>query len=158
MSPLPARLGSVLFVCSLNAVRSPMAEAIAKQLYGRRIFVESAGLTKDDRDPFAIAALAEIGISLGDDEPKVIDEVDFEGFDLVVALSTEAHHKVQALCRATAMQVLFWPLPDASAVDGSRDQRMDAFRQVRDEIRARVRREIGPRVVPQGTGGSASTG
>jgi len=147
----PSRLGSVLFVCSLNAVRSPMAEAIAKQLYGRRIFVESAGLTKDERDPFAIAALAEIGISMGEDEPKVIEEVDFEGFDLVVALSPEAHARVQTLCRATAMQVWFWPISDATQAQGTREQRLEAFRLARDELRGRIRREIGALVLAGGS-------
>jgi protein-tyrosine-phosphatase len=141
-----SRLQAVLFVCSMNAVRSPMAEGLAKLRYGRQIYVDSAGLIKTERDAFALAALKEVGIVFEDDLSKTFDEVDFEGFDLVIALSAEAHAQAQERLRATSVELLFWPIEDATQVTGTREQRMLAYRMVRDSIDQRVRAEIGPRL------------
>lgn len=141
-----APLQAVLFVCSMNAVRSPMAEGLARMRYGRSLYVDSAGLAKSDRDGFALAALKEVGIDFEGDEPHTIDEVDCESFDLVVALSAEAHARARELLRATSVELIFWPVDDATQVTGTREQRLDAYRQVRDAIDQKIRTIIGPRV------------
>ncbi|MCA1952938.1 MAG: low molecular weight phosphatase family protein [Hyphomicrobiales bacterium] len=143
----PARpLQAILFVCSMNAVRSPMAEALARLRLGRRVYVDSAGLRKGERDAFALAVLRENGIDFGGDEPRNLDEIDCEGFDLVVALSPEAHRHAAERLRATAAELLFWPIEDATLATGSREQRIEAYRQVRDTIDRRIREEIVPRL------------
>ena len=133
-------------MCAQNAVRSPMAEALARARYGRHIYVDSAGLQKSERDPFMLSALREVGIEFESDEPHMIDDVDYEGFDLVIALSPEAHLRVQSLLRATAVELLHWPIPDATQVTGTREQRMNAYREVRDGLEKRIRAEIGGRL------------
>jgi protein-tyrosine-phosphatase len=139
-------LQAVLFVCSLNAVRSPMAEAMTRIRYGRHIYVDSAGLQKSERDPFMLAALREIGIEFEDDQPHVLEEVDYEGFDLIIALSPEAHARAKEALRATAVELLHWPIPDATQATGTRDQRMLAYREVRDTLDRLIRDEIGGRL------------
>ncbi len=140
------KLQAVLFVCSMNCVRSPIAEGLARLRYGKRIFVDSAGLTKSDRDGFALAVLREAGIEFESDEPHTLDEIDCTTFDLVVALSPDAHRRAGELLRATAVELLHWPIEDVTQVGGSREQRIEAYRRVRDDLDRRIREEIGPRL------------
>ncbi len=90
MADLP---GSVLFACSMNAIRSPMAEAILKFLHGRHVYVDSAGVRAGEPDPFAVAVMDEIGIELGRHRPKSFDQLEDGYFDLVISLSPEAQHR-----------------------------------------------------------------
>ncbi len=137
---------AVLFACGYNAIRSPMAEAIARHYFGKSIYVQSAGVNKGDVDPFTIAVLDEIGIDAHKHKPRTIDELDdWEGlnFDLIISLSPEAHHKMLDLTRTLAATVEYWPLPDPSLTQGTRDQVLDAYRAVRDalvrQIQARLK-------------------
>lgn len=145
-------LQAVLFVCSLNAVRSPMAEALTRARYGRQIYVDSAGLQKSERDPFMLAALRETGIEFEDDQPHVLEEVDYEGFDLIIALSPEAYARAQMALRATAVELIHWPIPDATQATGTREQRMMAFREVRETLEKLIREEIGGRLKGKAAG------
>lgn len=130
--------GSVLFVCSMNAIRSPIAEAILKSLHGRRIFVDSAGVRQGEPDPLAVEVLDEIGVDLARHRPKSLDQLDDAFFDLVVTLSPEAHHRALELTRDRACEVEFWRVPDPSLVEGSREQRLDAYRALRDQLLRRI--------------------
>jgi protein-tyrosine-phosphatase len=136
MAELP---GSVLFVCSMNAIRSPMAEAILKSLHGTRLFVDSAGVRRGELDPLAVEVLDEIGIDLSRHRPKTLDQLEDGFFDLVVTLSPEAHHRALEMTRDSACEVELWRLPDPSLVEGSREQRLDAYRAVRDQLLRRIR-------------------
>lgn len=132
-------------MCAQNAVRSPMAEAIAKHFFGRSIYVQSAGARKGEVDPFAFAVLDEIGIDARKHRPKSIEELEeWEGlnFDLIVTLSPEAHHKALDLTRTTAAEVEYWPTADPSAVQGSREQVLDAYREVRDGLMRRIKARL----------------
>ena len=140
MADLPA---SVLFACSQNSVRSPIAEALARYLFGRRAYFDSAGLRAEDPDAFAVAVLEEIGIDLHHRHGKTFEDVDPSSFELIVTLSPEAHHAALASVGSVATEVEYWPTLDASAVEGSRDTRMAAYRQVRDGLMARLRRRFG---------------
>ena len=144
--PKAHKLQAVLFVCSMNCVRSPIAEGLARLRFGKRIFVDSAGLTKSDRDGFALAVLREAGIEFGSDEPQTLDEIDCATFDLVVALSPEAHYRAGELLRTSAAELLYWPIEDATQVGGSRERRIEAYRRVRDALDRHIREEIGPRL------------
>jgi len=142
---------AVLFACSRNAVRSPMAAALFGQIFGRAIYVGSAGVRKGELDAFAVATMAEIGLDISRHKPITLEELEeWEGlnFDLIVTLAPEAHHRALELTRTSGVDVEYWPTPDPTAVEGSREQRLDAYREVRDQLLARIR----DRFVARGTG------
>ncbi len=137
---------AVLFACGLNSVRSPMAAGLFKQIMGRASYVASAGVRKDELDPFAVAALEEVGIDISRHRPMTFEELeDWEGFnfDLIVTLSPEAHHKALDLTRTAAADVEYWPTPDPTAVEGTREQRLAAYREVRDQLTERIKSRFG---------------
>ena len=140
------RIQSVLFVCAMNSVRSPMAEAIARHYFGKSIYVQSAGVRKGEADPFMMAALDEIGINASKHRPRTLEELEeWEGlnFDLIISLSPEAHHAALELTRTVAADVEYWPTPDPTLItQGSRDQVLDAYRDVRDGLSYRIRLKL----------------
>ena len=140
MKALPA---SVLFACSHNSVRSPMAVALAKRLYGQAACIDAVGVAASDVDAFAVAALDEVGIDVHRHHAKTFDDVDPASFDLIVTLSPEAHHSALEFTRSTAAEVEYWPTPDPTAVEGSREARLAAYRQTRDQILARLKARFG---------------
>ncbi len=133
---------AVLFACGFNSVRSPMAAGLFKQMMGKGTYVASAGVRKEDLDPFAIAALEEVGIDIARHRPMTFEELDdWEGlnFDLIVTLSPEAHHKALNLTRTVAADVEYWPTPDPTGIEGTREQRLAGYREVRDQLTERIR-------------------
>ena len=141
MARLP---GSVLFACTLNSIRSPIAAALLRQLHRGRIFVDSAGVRTAPIDPFAVAVMAEIGIDLKSHHPKRFDELDDTSFDLVISLSPDAQHSAVELTRASACEVEFWPVFDPTAVEGNREETLNAYRLVRDQLRKRIAQRFPP--------------
>lgn len=141
-----ARPQSVLFACGMNAIRSPMAAGLLRQLYGKNLYVASAGVQKGHLDPLAVAVMEEVGVDIARHKPVTFEELDgLEGlnFDLIVTLSPPAHHKALELTRTNAADVEYWPTADPTAVEGSRNQRLDAYRAVRDELMTRIRERFG---------------
>ncbi|CAA7623917.1 Protein-tyrosine-phosphatase [Magnetospirillum sp. LM-5] len=136
--------GAVLFCCTFNAVRSPMAEGIMKRLHGKRVFVDSVGVKHGELDPFVVAVMDEIGIDVSRHKPRTFDELEDSSFDVVVSLSPEAQHKAVDLVRHFACEVEYWPTFDPTAVEGSREMRLDAYRQVRDELWRHIRDRFPP--------------
>jgi protein-tyrosine-phosphatase len=133
---------AVLFACGLNSVRSPMAAALLRQMRGAPLYAASAGVRTAELDPFAVAAMEEIGIDIAGHRPITFEELeDLEGlnFDLIVTLSPEAHHKALALTHRLAAEVEYWPTADPADVEGNRAQRLDAYRAVRDQLTERIR-------------------
>jgi protein-tyrosine-phosphatase len=142
----PSRPQAVLFACGMNAVRSPMAAALLQQMLGKQLPVASAGVQKGELDGFAVAAMAEIGIDIARHKPITFEELDdLEGlnFDLIVTLSPPAHHRALELTRSTAAEVEYWPTLDPTGTEGSREQRLGAYREVRDQLLARIRDRFG---------------
>ena len=139
---------SLLFACSENSVRSPMAEALAKRLYGHRVYIDSVGVRASEVDGFAVAALDEIDIDVHRHHAKTFDDVDAASFELIVTLSPEAHHSALEFTRGTATEVEYWPMPDPSAVEGSRENRLDAYRHTRDQVVARLKARFGIPITP----------
>jgi protein-tyrosine-phosphatase len=137
---------SVLFACTFNAIRSPIAAALMKHLHGRHIYVDSVGVRAAEIDPFAVAVMDEIGIDIAKHQAKTFDELEDTSFDLVISLSPEAQHSAVELTRTMACDVEFWPTHDPTAVEGSREERLDAYRVVRDHLRQRIlaRFPLGP--------------
>lgn len=140
---------SVLFACTQNAIRSPMAEAILKHFQGHRVFVDSAGVRIGELDPFAVAVMEELGIDLSRHRPKAFDDLENDSFDLVVTLSPEAHHRAIEMTRTTAFDVEFWPTFDPTLIEGNRDTRLEAFRQVRDALMQRIQDRFPPESGPK---------
>ena len=136
MDELPS---AVLFCCTYNVIRSPMAEGILKRLYGTRIYVDSVGVVKGDPDPFVTQVMDEIGVDMTRHRPKTFDDLHDQCFDLVVTFSPKAHHKAIELTRTLACEVEYWPTFDPSLTEGSRDARLDAYRAVRDELFEKLR-------------------
>ena len=130
--------GAALFACTLNAVRSPMAAAIMRHLYGKFVYVESAGARAGELDPMAVEVMEEVGIEIGRHKPKRFEDLEDASFDLIVTLSPEAHHKAMELTRTMAVTVEYWPTLDPTAFEGSRNQRLDSYRAVRDELMRRI--------------------
>jgi protein-tyrosine-phosphatase len=140
--------GSLLFACTQNAVRSPMAEALAKRLYGHTAYIDSVGVRASELDSFAVAVLDEIGVDLSHHRAKTFDDIDPSAFDVIVSLSPEAHHSALEVARSASTDVEYWPMPDPSAVEGSREVRLDAYRAVRDMLLTRLKVRFGTSSAP----------
>jgi protein-tyrosine-phosphatase len=149
--PRARPLGAVLFACNLNRVRSPMAEGLMKRLFGSRIEVDSCGLGPhlargDDHDlpdPFVMAVMDEIGVDLAGHRPKSFEDLEDRSFDAVISLTPEAHHRAGELARRRAVAIEYWPTLDPTLTMGSRSVVLDAYREVRDALEARMRARFG---------------
>lgn len=142
--PITAELpGAVLFACSMNAIRSPMASALMRHLTNRKVYAKSAGVHHGKNDPFAIAVMEEIGIDISAHEPVTLSELYDTSFDLIVTLAPEAHHQALEMTRTMAVDVEYWPTIDPSIESGSREQRLDAYRSCRDQLSQRIRERFG---------------
>jgi protein-tyrosine-phosphatase len=126
-----------------------MAAAILRHLTGTRIYARSAGVKRGEADPFAIAAMDEIGIDINGHRPRSIEELEDTTFDLIVTLAPEAHHKALELTRTMAVEVEYWPTLDPSAAAGSREQILQGYRAVRDQLFERIKARFGLSGVPQ---------
>lgn len=136
---------SVLFMCAHNAVRSPMAEGLAKHFFGKSMYVQSAGAREGSVDAFMLAVMEELGIDLSRHRPRTLDDLqEWEGlnFDLIITLSPEAHHQALNLTHTQAVEVEYWPTPDPTVVQGSREQVLEAYREVRDLLAQRIRQRL----------------
>jgi len=134
--------GAVLFACSRNAVRSPMAAAILRHLSGGRIYVASAGVRAGECDPFVATVTEELGIDLSRHKPMSLEELDDTSFDLIVTLAPEAHHKALDLVRNYAVDVEYWPTLDPTLTSGNREQILAAYRVVREGLFAKIKRRF----------------
>lgn len=135
MSRLPE---AVLFACTRNAIRSPMAEALLKHFHGNRIYVQSVGVRPGAIDPFALAVMDEMGIDIVRHRQRSFDDLEDDSFDLVISLSPEAQHRAVEMTRHMACEVEFWNTFDPSLVEGSREVRLDAYREIRDTLMRRI--------------------
>jgi protein-tyrosine-phosphatase len=135
----PAKIPrSVLFMCGMNSVRSPMAETLARRVLPATTFVASAGVRAGDRDPFVDAVLAEDGLSLDGRQPRTIHDLEDDYFDVIVTLAPEAHHAALELTRSMAVDVEYWPAADPTTATGTREQIMATYRDVRERLKARI--------------------
>jgi len=140
---------SVLFCCDYNAVRSPMAEGLMKNLYGQTAYIQSAGVRNDlEIDGFAIAVCQELGIELSRHRSRSFEEMrqwgdDLAGFDLVVALSPASQRQALELTRFYALQVEYWAVLDPTGLGETRAEKLAAYRQTRDQISARLIERFG---------------
>jgi protein-tyrosine-phosphatase len=132
------RPSAVLFACTMNAIRSPMAEALMRHFHGKQIWVESVGVHKGEPDPMAIVVMDEIGIDITKHRPRSFEEMEDNFFDLVISLSPEAQHHAVEMTRTMSCEVEFWNTLDPSMFEGSREQRLEIYRQVRDQLERHI--------------------
>ena len=140
--------GSVLFACTENALRSPMAEALMKYLHGAQIFVQSVGVRATEIDPFVVAVLDEIGIDLSRHRARSFEDLEDDYFDLVISMSPEAQHRAVELTRTSSCALEFWPMLDPSLTEGSREVQLEAYRTLRDDLLRRLCQRFPPRGAP----------
>jgi protein-tyrosine-phosphatase len=137
MSDFPS---AVLFACTMNSVRSPMAEAIMKFLHGHQVFIDSVGVRAGEIDGFAVAVMDEIGIDLTRHHSKTFDELEDDYFDLVIPLSPQAQHRAVEMTRVMAVGIEFWNIFDPAIIESeNREVKLDAYRKVRDELMKRIK-------------------
>jgi protein-tyrosine-phosphatase len=129
---------AVLFACSRNSVRSPMAEGLLKHLLGHRIYVDSVGVRPDKIDPFVIEVMDELGIDVSKHRGKDFEGLEDTSYDLIVSLSPEAQHQAVELTRTMACEVEFWNTLDPTIIEGNRENRLQAYREVRDTLKKRI--------------------
>ena len=130
---------AVLFACSENSIRSPMAEGFLKFLHGHRVYVDSVGVRKREINGFVVTVMEEIGVDMSLHKSKTFSNLEDLSYDLVIALSPEAQHQAMELTRVMACEVEFWPTFDPSIVEGRREARLQAYRQVRDDLMGRIK-------------------
>ncbi|HYF87387.1 low molecular weight phosphatase family protein [Azospirillum sp.] len=141
LTPLPVT--SVLFACTYNMIRSPMAAAMMRHYHGTRVYVDSVGVREGDEvDPFAVAVMEEIGIDLSKHRCRTFEDLEDTNFDLIVSLSPEAQHRAIEMTRTMACDVEFWNTFDPTLVDGTRDAMLEAYRHVRDGLLAKVKQRF----------------
>ncbi len=131
--------GAILFACSLNAVRSPIAAALMRYLFPGRVYVESAGVRPGDADGFAVSVMDEMGLDISDHKPVSFDELADTSFDIIVTLSPEAHHQALELTRTMAVDVEYWPSMDPSIASGSRENMLQTYRAIRDQLMKKIK-------------------
>lgn len=110
-----------------------------KHLLGHRIFVDSVGVRPGDLDPFAVQVMDEIGVDIARHLPKSFEDLEDDSFDEIISLSPEAQHRAVDMTRVMACDVHFWHTFDPTIVEGSRESRLDAYRQVRDQLMRRIK-------------------
>lgn len=135
---------AVLFACQMNAVRSPIAAALLAQMFPA-IGAASVGVAPGELDAFAVAVMEEIGIDISKHRPvdfETYEDLNGLDFDLIVTLSPGAHHKAIGLSHRVPAAIEYWPTPDATATEGNREQRLDAYRAVRDQLAAQIRQRF----------------
>ncbi len=141
---------SVLFCCDHNSVRSPIAEGLMKKLYGQRAYVQSAGVRNDrEIDGFSIAVSAEDGVELDRHRSRSFEEMvewgdDLTGFDLIIALSPASQRQALELTRFAHIEVEYWPIMDPSGLGETREAKLVAYRQTRDQIKQHLLARFGP--------------
>jgi protein-tyrosine-phosphatase len=138
---------AILFACTMNSVRSPMAEGLLKDLLGHAIYVDSTGARAGEVDGFAIEVMDEIGIDISKHKSKTFDDLEDSSFDIVISLSPEAQHKAVEMTRVMACEVVFWNTFDPTIIEGNREIRLDAYRHVRDQLMIKIKERF-PRVAP----------
>ena len=129
---------AVLFACTRNSVRSPMAEGLLKHLLGHRIYVDSVGVRVGEIDPFVIEVMDELGIDLSQHRGKDFESLEDTSYDLIVSLSPQAQHQAVELTRTMACEVEFWHTFDPTIIEGNRETRLRAYREVRDTLAKRI--------------------
>jgi protein-tyrosine-phosphatase len=133
---------AILFACTMNSVRSPIAEGLLKHLLGNAIYIDSVGVRFGVIDGFAIEVMDEIGIDVSKHKAKTFDHLEDRSFDIIISLSLEAQHKALEMSQGMACDAVFWDTFDPTTIEGNREIRLDAYRQVRDQLLVKIKKSL----------------
>ena len=131
-----------------------------KLLHGKAVFVQSAGVRHDmEVDPFMVEVAREAGVDISRHRAKSLDEMeqwgdDLGSYDMVIALSPAAQRRALELTRHYSIEVAYWPTLDPTGIGETREQKLDAYRQTRDQIRRAIVAAFGPGEPPEGETGA----
>jgi len=126
----------------MNSVRSPIAEGLLKHLLGNAIYIDSVGVRFGVIDGFAIEVMDEIGIDVSKHKVKTFDHLEDRSFDIIISLSLEAQHKALEMSQGMACDAVFWDTFDPTTIEGNREIRLDAYRQVRDQLLVKIKKSL----------------
>lgn len=138
MSRFQQQPSSVLFACTMNSVRSAMAEGILKKIHGDQIYIDSAGIMAGKKNGYMIEVMAELDIDLSNHRSKTFGSLDDTSFDIIISLSPEAQHAAVELTRWMSCEVVYWPTFDPDAIRGRRESQLEGFRQIRDDLFSKI--------------------
>jgi len=124
----------ILFLCTYNAIRSPLAAALARRRLDSGMAIESAGVRAGKASPFAIAVAAEAGLDLGDHIPRSLDQRDRRPVDLIISLTPEAQHRAVEFTRDNDCRLRYWPTFDPTVAEGNREAVLASYRLLRDQL------------------------
>ena len=133
---------AILFACTMNSVRSAIAEGLLKNLLGKAVYVDSAGVRPGSIDGFAVEVMNEIGIDISRHKAKTFDHLEDRSFDVIISLSIEAQHKATEISRVLACDDVFWKTFDPTIIEGNREIRLGAYRQVRDQLFIKIKKSL----------------
>jgi len=139
MARLPS---SVLFACTANTVRSPLAVALFRSIFGNRAYADSAGVRAEGNDPLTLTVLCERGITCVDThKPKTFDDLMDDSFEVVVALSPEARDRAREMVKSRMLscEVIYWPVENPERIEGNREMRLAAYRRIAADLESRIR-------------------
>lgn len=139
ISPLPT---SILFLCSQNAVRSPMAAGIMKKLFGQQLSIDSAGISTKDIDGYAVSVMNEIDIDISQHISLSIEAAYITSFDLVVCFSKSAKDFAEDICRTVATECEYWPVYDPVNQAENRTDQLIHYRKLRDQLLELVKQKF----------------
>ena len=126
----------------MNSVRSAIAEGLLKNLLGKAVYVDSAGVRPGSIDGFAVEVMNEIGIDISRHKAKTFDHLEDRSFDVIISLSIEAQHKATEISRVLACDAVFWKTFDPTIIEGNREIRLGAYRQVRDQLFIKIKKSL----------------
>ena len=132
-------LTSILLVCNINSIRSPMAEAILKVWFNKKIFIDSCGIRNGRIDHMAIEVMAENNFDLTNHNSKLFSDLESTYFDLIITFTNEAYNEVKSQTKTQDCEIEYIDIPDTSQTTGNRQQRLDSYRQVRDLLTEKLK-------------------
>ncbi len=133
---------AILFVCNINSIRSPMAEAIVKEWFDRKIFIDSCGLRHGEIDYLAVEVMAEKKLNIANHKSKLFSELDNTFFDLIITFTKRAYEYVVSSTKTQSCVIEYFDVPDASLIKGNRQQRLDGYREVRDILTKKLHKRL----------------
>lgn len=129
-------IGSILVLCTQNAVRSPMLEAMLKYVFGACVFVQSAGVEGSQVNPFAVNVMGEVSLDISDHNSVSYHDITPNSYDLIIALSRPAYELAKKIACDQALEIEYWTMPEPpTAMQGNREQMLDNFRRIRDDLK-----------------------
>ena len=142
MTQNPSLPGTVLFACTHNMIRSPIAEGLTKAMFPNTIFVDSCGIYAGVPDGFVITVMEEVGIDMSAHKPKSFADLDDEYFDLIICFSQESYDIAKDFAQGKSTDIAYWPVFDAALASDVRKERLAAYRQVREIISEKLKEQF----------------